>query len=398
MDSSNKGAAANKPSILQTSNLRNVTQQVFYNLLYSMVKNNDLPMKAAVFLTILEDIQLFSFAWDPQFGFGSAIPGWVVAFFAPINSMVSLSYFGFVITFCFVFILITTAVLFIVVCGIFFHKGRFTAIWPLHVLRGLTTFITTVMLLSLLEFLTAAIACTHVDENGNSGYLTMFPEIHCFRSSHIVVFVLTIVTLAVFMPFVITIVLVYIDPMPFPRGHDEWNALSRAHGRIDFVYVLIRIALAFLFAFTGTSLQVIKQSIACVLFGCLTILYINYQPLYMPLMNQLRSGFLAATTVSCFIAAVTSSIPNVNGTAAFIALCCSTLPSFAAGFFLAEYYQRRLREGIYQRIRKKFQAKKIIEISSLQGDQLGEKEMIAVASAKREREIKVNISFAMIMD
>jgi hypothetical protein len=29
---------------------------------------------------------------------------------------------------------------------------------------------------------------------------------------------------------------------------------------------------------------------------------------------------------------------------------------------------------------------------------LGEKEMIAVASAKREREIKVNISFAMIMD
>lgn len=108
--------------------------------------------------------------------------------------------------------------------------GRFTTIWPLHVLRALTTVLTTIFFLPALEVLIAAVGCVEVYE-GKGGYMDLFHEVHCFQSWHVVIFALAAVALVLFVPFTLIVILVYIDPMPLPKGHDEYNAVSKAHGK-----------------------------------------------------------------------------------------------------------------------------------------------------------------------
>jgi hypothetical protein len=106
--------------------------------------------------------------------------------------------------------------------------GRFKSIWPLHVLRGLTTLLTTVLFMPIVEVFSFALACKNHDGHYVHDH---FDNLLCYSSTHMAITILAIIGLVVFVPFTMAVILVYLEPLPTPRISDSWNPMGKPHGK-----------------------------------------------------------------------------------------------------------------------------------------------------------------------
>ncbi len=101
----------------------------------------------------------------------------------------------------------------------------------MHVLRGLTTILTTVLFMPIVEVFTFALGCHKTGSISTHHY---FAELACYSSTHLAITILAISGLVIFVPFTMAVILVYLEPLPFPRITKSWDPMSKPSGNPRF--------------------------------------------------------------------------------------------------------------------------------------------------------------------
>eukprot|EP00741_Cyanophora_paradoxa_P003654 tig00000093_g3551.t1 len=135
--------------------------------------------------------------------------------------------------------------------------------------------------------------------------------------------------LALFVPFMLVIALIYNDTSPLSR-----NVESCAHGRVAFLYTVVRTGIVFCTRFVDAKVTMAVLVVglgACLLFLLLAL------PFYRPFMNKYYAGLFATAWWSALASLILSGIGEPDSAARFAAsVACEVLggAAFVGGWLL----------------------------------------------------------------
>ncbi|ORX52160.1 hypothetical protein BCR36DRAFT_582656 [Piromyces finnis] len=317
-------------------------EETIFSLLYIMVKENSFPQILAIICLIVEDYQVLNFVfrteWFPTMPHIVPILVDVLSF-----EMASVSAFRvlMVIMFIFVIAVISSAVY----VAISFHAGRFKSLWPILILRNITTFLMSIFYIPGVHIFIGFIVCSN-------GYLVRFEEEKCYTPIHLPFFICSIIGLCLFIPYTVLMSSVFVDPLPYNKG----NPLTKASGREDLIYCLYRLTLIVI----ENSTKVLWKSSAPSLYLlCIGIIYMDFkvlrhQPLHNETFNRIRAGIWLGIFLSTFPAIICTLMdePPKSDWPWIISLLLN-IPGFLSGFFMSIKFNKYITSGIYKRLREK---------------------------------------------
>ncbi|KAI8824157.1 uncharacterized protein EV422DRAFT_309526 [Fimicolochytrium jonesii] len=320
----------------------NAFVEAIFGILYGMTQGNHLNPFIGLGIQMVEDLQLLSFSFQPQYGFGN-LPSWMPYVFNPLSAKPH-NYKGLLVLFYLAFGVTVANALLTVVVGISMRGSQMKVVWPLQLLRILTTALSTVLLIPIIEIFLHAFACYNAE--------TDLPQLLektslCFSSEYLPPFVLSITALIYLILQAPLIALVFFSIDPTAK-----DVHAKTTGRFDSVYNCLRIALAICLEVFRPYPQVALAAIiitSIVMYG----ITIRYQPYFVSWVNDLRAGIYFASLVSAIQAAIVFIVGPTEGPASFAVLCLLLLPSFGVGAQLCKLSRRRIAEGVYQRFRAK---------------------------------------------
>lgn len=148
-------------------------------------------------------------------------------------------------------------------------------------------------------------------------------------------------------------VLEYLNKLFFNISQlDSKNPHAKPHGRVEFLFAIIKIVLT-ASRRIDTTLLAITNPIAMVI---LTACFIRYQPYYSPFVNHVRTGFYFAASINGIIAsinlAVTAGYEHHTNTA-LIVMGVMIPVGFITGFLICKRFGERLSVSIIERMKYK---------------------------------------------
>ena len=152
----------------------------------------------------------------------------------------------YLITFYFFIFLILFIIIDIAYVSISFNRKKFTAIWPLVILRNFVNIAVTVLFLFITEVLISMIACT-ASNDGLYRHL-MFEDVVCFQGWHIFHTAVSVLFNIIFMTISLIVVLNY-----FESRISSKSRLARANSKAEFWFVINKITLQIIFAFFSSD-------------------------------------------------------------------------------------------------------------------------------------------------
>ncbi|KAI8908845.1 hypothetical protein DFJ77DRAFT_132542 [Powellomyces hirtus] len=333
-----------EPSELDVPRSRNKKEhpivEAAFSLLYAMTQGNHINPSLGFFIHIVEDVQLLSFAFRPHHGFNH-MPTWMPLVFNPMaarpadnSSFKVLFYVAFTITFC--------SALLTIIVGTSMKGSQMKVVWPLHVLRILTTLISTVLLIPMMEIFLHSIACYDFDTEMH--WLTKNLSV-CFTREYLPQFVLGITGVAYLSLQAPLIAAVFFTIIPGDK-----DPHSKTTGRIDAMYNVFRLVLAILL---GLMEHAPTLMLVCLILASAAMLYCTcrFQPFFVGPMNDLRSGIFAASLGSGLQAVIVYGSTHTDSYAPFATLCVLLVPEFLVGFLLCRRVRFALAQGVYTRLR-----------------------------------------------
>eukprot|EP01137_Pigoraptor_chileana_P019069 Opistho-2@79567 len=347
-----------------------------YSVLFAMVHDSELGPVLAFLALLVEDIQLLSFSWSRQFGF-TPLPGLFAFEYKGTNE----NYGAFQAIFGVAFAVVLVVILTCLYIGISYRIGRFRAVWPVRLLRLLSTLLSTLLLMPITTVFLQAVNCK---KNSVSGEVELvdYPGTACFSGKHAPVFALSLVSLVFMITYALTMALICFEQDPRSK-----NPSARPHGRAEAVYVFVRVFLLAVYEFAGhesRSASGAKLGVALpsLLFLCYVVLY--YQPFYVSRMTDIRAGIFFASAGGVIIAIGIFASNGGSGTAAFAVLCVLTPAFFVGGYFASGFVRRRIIDGVYNRLA----IAPPIRMLSRQGTGFNIRDMAGYAAAGDEPEMK----------
>ncbi|KXS13274.1 hypothetical protein M427DRAFT_71499 [Gonapodya prolifera JEL478] len=316
---------------------RSRIELTLFSVLHSMVAGNEVPPSLAYPLTIFEDMQLLYFCWHP----GHSLPGmpsWIHYIWNPLTLRPG-NFYAFLAIFSAAWLVVSTLVGTICFCGFSFSRGKFKYVWPLILLRSGTLLAVGILNIPITEIFLVPLDC-------DNGALSMYPQVACYTSvQHLVPFILSIIGLVLFIPYTIVMALVYVDGNPKSAN----NPLTRAHGRTDLLYVVVKLVVVFVWEFPVPPANKLVILVVFMLF--LTKETIQKQPFHDVTLQSIRSGIFVAAVVSSFISLLSEVLgaSSLDSLGPFITLVVSLPFSFALGFFLNRWVINTVTRRIYMR-------------------------------------------------
>ncbi|KAI8816899.1 uncharacterized protein EV422DRAFT_265038 [Fimicolochytrium jonesii] len=312
-----------------------------FGLLHAMTHGNEIPVTMGCALSVLEDLQLFSFALRPNMGYGK-MPSWFPLIFNPMSAkpdddirFAALFYIAFVVT-------IFTAGLTLVV-GFSMKGSQIRVVWPLQILRIMTTLLATVLFIPLLEIFLHGLAC--MDTSNHTVLLVSSPS-SCFTSKYLPEFILSIISLLYLsvQGVVISLIFFRIDPM----GKDPH---AKTTGRIDALYSCLRMLLSVCATIAADDPAAVLTAI---IISSTIMLYLTcrYQPYFKGVINDARAGMCFGSLICGITSAIVHNHPEWTDSAAPFGFVCSlVLPGIAIGFALSRKSRERTAARVYAQLK-----------------------------------------------
>ncbi|KAJ3023244.1 hypothetical protein HKX48_003848 [Thoreauomyces humboldtii] len=229
-----------------------------------------------------------------------------------------------------------------IIVGTSMKGAQMKVIWPLQALRLLTTLISTILLIPIVEIFVNAIAC--YDYDSEAALITTHVS-SCFTATYIPPFVLGIVGVLYLTLEAPTVSTVFFTINP---GNKDPHA--KTTGRIDALYNLLRISLSVFLGLGESRPQILL--VAIILASASMIFCMSrYQPFFVGTMNDVRCGIFCASLGAGIQSAVVYAAPATASPAPFIVLCLLLVPEFAAGFLLCRRARFLIGQGVYARLK-----------------------------------------------
>ncbi|KAJ3158792.1 hypothetical protein HDU86_002475 [Geranomyces michiganensis] len=316
--------------------------EMAFSLLYAMTQGNHIHPTLGFVIQIIEDVQLLAFSFRPAHGFAS-MPSWMPLVFNVMaakptthSAALALFYIAFVVSF--------TSLLLTIVVGMSMKGSQMKVVWPLQVLRLLTTLISTVLLIPMMEIFLTAISCHETETD--IIWLKENPS-KCFTKELMPQFILGIAGVLYLIIQAPLMASVFFTIHP---GNKDPH--SKTTGRIDAVYNVFRLVLAILLGLLEHKPAILL--VCLVLFsGAQQYLLTRYQPFFVGRMNDMRSGIFCASLVSGLQALIVNGSARTDSPAPFAVMCILLVPSFLVGFFVCRKARERIAQGVYRRLRER---------------------------------------------
>ncbi|KAI8823194.1 uncharacterized protein EV422DRAFT_523714 [Fimicolochytrium jonesii] len=321
-------------------------EKTVFTFLYTMCKDADHSSFFAYILLVIEDVQLISFSWVPE-----AIPGLphiIPEVMYPLEAVFP-HYDVFLVLFFIAIATMSATIVLATFSAISLQQGSFKWIWPLVLLRLLSSMVATVFFMPFMEIFILAVVCRPLSP-GATPHLSDFPETECFTASHWPIFILAILGLLVTVPFGILVNYIYVIPTP-----DSRNPMAKAHGLFDVLYFILKGVLVLSSRFTSETVELIILTLINVL---LIGASLHYMPYFEKRVNNLRTSLLSASFLSSMVAmiswiqlrrsdasatSVTAVLDDENPSSSRTALAVlvSLLPvGLVGGWYLSEFFRR----------------------------------------------------------
>ncbi|KAJ3413870.1 hypothetical protein HDV05_007391 [Chytridiales sp. JEL 0842] len=313
-----------------------------FSILFSIVHGRKNSKLFDYLLMIVEDLQLFAFVLTFEIGDIYALP-------PGLSRIVSMDYGNMDISqYRVIFWLAAGAVfLMLVNIGVIaagLLRGRQTSTWPTFMLRFFAAILPSVFFTPILQVLVSALTCnlvspaqtafqhaTRVGITRSPIGPTLLDSVACTNPRRAPLVAVAAVVLTFYVPISALIVAVFFDPNPTLKGPS-----NKSHGRVDLAYLFLKLFLVLIYKFVGRQYYLVKTAAAAFTFLAMFALTVFYLPYFNLKINQMRSGFYMAaslTGLASFFSAVAYSAtgaPRGYETLGFI-IVLMTL-GFAAGF------------------------------------------------------------------
>jgi len=129
-----------------------------------------------------------------------------------------------------------------------FSKKRVSAIWPVVVLRSITSLVFTLLFLPLTQLLVAMFQC-QTDEDGKY-VLYYYSGVECFKGTHIIHATVATITTVLFSVVGLVVALAYFEVRMMTE-----DSTARQHSRGDVIFTMDKILLQLSFAFFFRSVD-----------------------------------------------------------------------------------------------------------------------------------------------
>jgi hypothetical protein len=214
----------------------------------------------------------------------------------------------YLIIFYFCILLIVLTVVDIIYVSYSFSKQRFTVLWPLILLREGVTLSVTVFFLPITEFLIKMVTCS---TDPNTGILvhSSFPEIQCWKGTHILHAIVGLTTIITFVIIAVVVALNYFESRISSQDPTARyiSGVTRSNSRADVVFIFNKITLQAAFAFIPKEWD---WPLIILTFGAALWLWYFYQfddPYYNEIVSKMfkvLSGYYMWTCFMLFISKV----------------------------------------------------------------------------------------------
>ncbi|TPX54733.1 hypothetical protein PhCBS80983_g05796 [Powellomyces hirtus] len=311
-----------------------------FGLLHAMTHGNHIPVTLAIAICVIEDIQLFSFAMQPSMGYAK-MPSWFPLIFNPMSAKPH-SDSAFAVLFYIAFVVTSFTAGLTLVVGLSMKGPQIRVVWPLQILRVMTTLLSTVLFIPLMEIFLHALSC--YDTETERSLLAHSPS-ECLNKKYLPQFILSIFSLIylALQGLAMSLVFFKIDPI----GKDPH---ARTTGRIDAIYSCLRILLC-------VSLTVLENTpaavITVIIISSAIMLYLTcrYQPYFKGMINDLRGGMCFGSLICGITSAVVYGSTPTNSVVPLAVVCALVLPGFAIGVMLSRAFRKVITARVYARLK-----------------------------------------------
>jgi len=154
------------------------------------------------------------------------------------------NYTNYVITFYLTVAVIILVFINIIYVSYAFSKKRVSAIWPVVILRSITSLVFTLFFLPLTQLLVEMIQCQNSSDGSGRYVLSNFEDIECFKGTHIIHATVAIVITALFAIVGLVVAFAYFEVRMLTE-----DSTARQHSRGDVIFTINKILLQLGFAF-----------------------------------------------------------------------------------------------------------------------------------------------------
>ena len=226
-----------------------------FQVLYLILKDEDSSLVMFLLSTVPDYMQMAAFAFDNNISSVWKAQDFLGIVFQVFNFFQLGTYFksaftytNFLISFYLCIAAIVLMLINILYVSYSFSKKRMSSIWPVMVLRSVTSLFFTVFFLPITELLITMIECTY-DDKGQY-VLTTFNDVLCFKDSHIIHAAISIIIDIIFVIIGFIVSLAYFEVRMITE-----DITARQHSRGDVLFILNKIALQITFSFFSNNSQ-----------------------------------------------------------------------------------------------------------------------------------------------
>ena len=308
-----------------------------------MTTHNEFGFKLFLIVTVLEDVQLFSFSWRPEYLQSNF--GFINYLFNPISYIVERFTWPLHIL---ILLNLMTIVACVVYCSRSLEKGRFKSILPLRILRFLSLLSATVMIIPIIESFVHPLKCAHHESGGHVSDLSFVEgytdfKMECYGPGHIVLLV------GIFIGFLFFFCYSHLMSLLFFDSHVK-SKVGKSSGHFDCVFVFMRIFLVIMNGFVPFHYATIVN---CIIIGSLLWLIVAMQPFHVHFLNNIRVGIIfAAWTLSIFsiIFSRIYSEENRAGASWVLTATCVSIACIPIGYFFNRLFKNHLCDYIVEKV------------------------------------------------
>ncbi|KAJ3286153.1 hypothetical protein HK104_009163 [Borealophlyctis nickersoniae] len=303
-----------------------------------MTQGNDVSAKWALGLVLVEDIQLLSFSFRPDAGFGG-MPSWTRYIFNPLSFKPhSQPQFAVLFYFALSFMVVIGALT--VFVGLQLKAANMKSIWPLQLLRVLIKLVSTILLIPIVEIFIYGAICH--DPVTDEVFLLEDPS-KCVDFLHLMIPAFFGVLYLLLQAPIMSLVFFHLDPA---SKHPD----SKTTGRMDMLYTILRFALVIIDEI-GHHEPRTRIAATVLVSAIMFVAMARYQPFFDVRLNDVRSGIFAASTFSGIQAGICYALGGFQSVAPFAIMCALLAPGFVVGFVASSKMRQSIVTGVYQRIK-----------------------------------------------
>ncbi|KAI8826086.1 uncharacterized protein EV422DRAFT_153126 [Fimicolochytrium jonesii] len=229
---------------------RSPVERALFQLLFAMTKGAEFPHSVSVLIQVFEDLQLMAYSLKHHLDVPYA-PQWLASILHPADwTRDSWGVFVPVFWLCFAATMLTTGLMAYV--AVQFQRGSFKYVWPLALLRYLSTLLTSLLFEPMVTIFLIALQCID-SPDGTGKVFSQFRTVSC-NGANLSVLALGVLGLALLIPLGLLITYVFVECSPSSK-----NPHAKANGYCDLVYLVVKVHcegfLFFLVAYLTLSLR-----------------------------------------------------------------------------------------------------------------------------------------------